>query len=108
VQFKWPYGTVAVSAILQPSLELAVEAAASAAAPMPHLMLFLVPCCSPLLLLSVATYFQGRTDVQCLHRWQKVLNPELIKGCWTKEVSKHMLCHHQRNQTSSGLGQHSC
>lgn len=28
----------------------------------------------------------GRTDVQCLHRWQKVLNPELIKGPWTKEV----------------------
>lgn len=28
----------------------------------------------------------GRTDVQCLHRWQKVLNPEIIKGPWTKEV----------------------
>jgi hypothetical protein len=23
--------------------------------------------------------------VQCLHRWQKVLNPELVKGPWTKE-----------------------
>lgn len=28
----------------------------------------------------------GRTDVQCLHRWQKVLKPGLIKGPWTKEV----------------------
>ena len=28
----------------------------------------------------------GRTDVQCLHRWQKVLRPGLIKGPWTKEV----------------------
>lgn len=28
----------------------------------------------------------GRTDVQCLHRWQKVLNPELVKGPWSKEV----------------------
>ena len=28
---------------------------------------------------------EGRTDVQCLHRWQKVLNPELTKGPWTKE-----------------------
>jgi len=29
--------------------------------------------------------FQGsRTDVQCLHRWQKVLKPGLIKGSWTK------------------------
>ena len=23
--------------------------------------------------------------MQCLHRWQKVLNPELVKGPWTKE-----------------------
>jgi hypothetical protein len=27
-----------------------------------------------------------RTDVQCLHRWQKVLNPNLVKGPWSKEV----------------------
>jgi hypothetical protein len=27
----------------------------------------------------------GRTDVQCLHRWQKVLRPGLIKGAWTAE-----------------------
>jgi hypothetical protein len=27
----------------------------------------------------------GRTDVQCLHRWQKVLRPGLIKGPWTQE-----------------------
>mmetsp|Transcript_12760 Transcript_12760/g.17723 ORF Transcript_12760/g.17723 Transcript_12760/m.17723 type:complete len:359 (+) Transcript_12760:124-1200(+) len=30
--------------------------------------------------------FQGRkTDVQCLHRWQKVLRPGLVKGPWTTE-----------------------
>ena len=29
----------------------------------------------------------GRSDVQCLHRWQKVLNPELVKGPWTQQVS---------------------
>ena len=34
----------------------------------------------------VAGYFTDRSDVQCQHRWQKVLNPELIKGPWTKEV----------------------
>jgi hypothetical protein len=33
-----------------------------------------------------AEFFQDRTEVQCLHRWQKVLNPELIKGPWTQEV----------------------
>jgi len=27
-----------------------------------------------------------RTDVQCLHRWQKVLDPKLVKGPWKKEV----------------------
>lgn len=27
--------------------------------------------------------------MQCLHRWQKVLNPELVKGPWTKEVRMH-------------------
>ena len=27
-----------------------------------------------------------KTDVQCLHRWQKVLDPTLIKGPWTPEV----------------------
>ena len=34
-----------------------------------------------------AECFPDRTDVQCLHRWQKVLNPELVKGPWSKEVS---------------------
>ncbi|KVH91877.1 Homeodomain-like protein [Cynara cardunculus var. scolymus] len=34
-----------------------------------------------------AQYIPGRTDVQCLHRWQKVLNPEIVKGPWSKEVN---------------------
>ncbi|RVW16367.1 Transcription factor MYB3R-4 [Vitis vinifera] len=34
---------------------------------------------------KIAEYLHGRTDIQCLHRWQKVLNPELVKGPWTKE-----------------------
>ncbi|XP_043699471.1 uncharacterized protein LOC122650175 [Telopea speciosissima] len=34
---------------------------------------------------KIAEFFPGRTDLQCLHRWQKVLNPELVKGAWTKE-----------------------
>ncbi|KAG8123817.1 hypothetical protein E2320_019135 [Naja naja] len=33
----------------------------------------------------IANFLPHRTDVQCQHRWQKVLNPELIKGPWTKE-----------------------
>lgn len=34
--------------------------------------------------------YQNRTDVQCQHRWQKVLNPELIKGPWTKEEDQRV------------------
>lgn len=30
----------------------------------------------------IAAHFTDRTDVQCLHRWQKVLNPSLVKGPW--------------------------
>ncbi|CAG9334473.1 unnamed protein product [Blepharisma stoltei] len=34
---------------------------------------------------EIARFFENRTDVQCLHRWQKVLSPGLVKGQWTKE-----------------------
>lgn len=36
----------------------------------------------------ISDCLEGRTDVQCLHRWQKVLRPGLVKGPWTKEVCK--------------------
>ena len=36
---------------------------------------------------KIADHFPDRSSVQCQHRWHKVLNPELIKGPWTKEVS---------------------
>ncbi|XP_020523604.1 transcription factor MYB3R-1 isoform X2 [Amborella trichopoda] len=31
------------------------------------------------------TFFTYRTEVQCYHRWHKVLNPDLVKGQWSKE-----------------------
>ncbi|KAF6145912.1 hypothetical protein GIB67_010958 [Kingdonia uniflora] len=34
---------------------------------------------------KIAECFKDRTDVPCLHQWQKVLNPELVKGPWSKE-----------------------
>ncbi|KAK7819017.1 transcription factor myb3r-5, partial [Quercus suber] len=34
---------------------------------------------------NLAECVPGRRDVQCLHRWQKVLNPDLVKGPWSKE-----------------------
>lgn len=37
------------------------------------------------------TLGNGRTDVQCLHRWNKVLKPGLIKGPWTAEEDRILL-----------------
>lgn len=36
---------------------------------------------------EISKFFQDRSDVQCQQRWEKVVNPELVKGPWTKEVS---------------------
>lgn len=40
---------------------------------------------------KIAECFKDRTDVQCLHRWQKVLNPELFKGPWSKEEDQKII-----------------
>ncbi|KAJ0263657.1 SANT/Myb domain-containing protein [Hirschfeldia incana] len=40
---------------------------------------------------KIAEFFPDRTEVQCLHRWQKVLNPELIKGPWTQEEDEKIV-----------------
>jgi hypothetical protein len=37
---------------------------------------------------KIAEQIPERSDVQCLHRWQKVLRPGLVKGPWTPEVNK--------------------
>ncbi|CAG4944971.1 unnamed protein product, partial [Parnassius apollo] len=34
---------------------------------------------------AIAAQFSDRSDVQCQQRWTKVVNPELVKGPWTKE-----------------------
>ncbi|QDZ25443.1 putative Myb transcription factor [Chloropicon primus] len=40
---------------------------------------------------KIAEYFTDRSDVQCLHRWQKVLNPDLIKGPWTPDEDRKII-----------------
>lgn len=35
----------------------------------------------------IAELMKTRSEAQCQHRWTKVVNPSLIKGPWTKEVS---------------------
>lgn len=31
------------------------------------------------------SFSQNRSDQQCQYRWLRVLNPDLVKGPWTKE-----------------------
>lgn len=40
---------------------------------------------------SVSALLHNRTQAQCLHRWQKVLNPNLVKGAWTREEDDMLL-----------------
>jgi hypothetical protein len=40
---------------------------------------------------TIAKYLPHRTEVQCLHRWQKVLKPSLIKGPWTEEEDRKVI-----------------
>jgi hypothetical protein len=45
--------------------------------------------CAPL---RAAMYLPKRTDTQCLHRWQKVLNPNVKKTPFTAEVRARLAC----------------
>jgi hypothetical protein len=40
---------------------------------------------------QIASYIPGKTEVQCLHRWTKVLNPNVTKGPWTNEEDNRVL-----------------
>lgn len=40
---------------------------------------------------SIAERLPHRTEVQCLHRWQKVLKPSLVKGPWTNEEDRKVV-----------------
>lgn len=69
----------------------------------------LMPACSD-------SFPQNRSDQQCQYRWLRVLNPDLVKGPWTKEEdqkvsearmeSEHWtvtLCEQSGGVRSSGL-----
>ncbi|KAF8783400.1 Transcriptional activator Myb like protein [Argiope bruennichi] len=40
---------------------------------------------------TIANLFPDRSDVQCQQRWYKVVNPELVKGPWTKEEDEKVI-----------------
>ena len=39
----------------------------------------------------ISTRLPGRSEVQCLHRWQKVLKPTLVKGPWTADEDRKVV-----------------
>ncbi|XP_050524850.1 myb protein isoform X3 [Daktulosphaira vitifoliae] len=39
----------------------------------------------------IAQHFNDRSDIQCQQRWHKVVNPDLVKGPWTKEEDETVL-----------------
>ena len=39
----------------------------------------------------ISARLPGRSEVQCLHRWQKVLKPTLVKGPWTAEEDRKVV-----------------
>ncbi|XP_068450575.1 v-myb avian myeloblastosis viral oncogene homolog-like 2b [Clinocottus analis] len=39
----------------------------------------------------IATYISSHSEHQCQHRWFKVLDPELVKGPWTKEEDEKVI-----------------
>ncbi|XP_052211248.1 transcription factor MYB3R-3-like [Diospyros lotus] len=57
---------------------------------------------------KIAECVPYRTHYQCLHRWQKVLNPNLIKGPWTKEEDELIieLVSKQGNKKWSEVAKH--
>ena len=40
---------------------------------------------------NVRQHTAKRSDVQCLHRWQKVINPEVVKGSWSKQEDEALV-----------------
>ncbi|XP_035220301.1 transcriptional activator Myb-like, partial [Stegodyphus dumicola] len=39
----------------------------------------------------IASFLPNRSDVQCQQRWQKVVNPNLVKGPWTKDEDQRVV-----------------
>ncbi|KAL0425959.1 UNVERIFIED_CONTAM: Transcription factor R-1 [Sesamum radiatum] len=60
------------------------------------------------LLTLISECLPGRTDVQCLHRWQKVLSPDLVKGPWSKEEDDLLIefVQKQGNRKWSEIAEH--
>ncbi|XP_054465459.1 v-myb avian myeloblastosis viral oncogene homolog-like 2a [Anoplopoma fimbria] len=40
---------------------------------------------------TIASFLPGRTEFQCMHRWRKYLDPDLIKGFWSREEDEKIV-----------------
>jgi hypothetical protein len=40
---------------------------------------------------AVAEKMGDKTDTQCMHRWNKVLKPSLVKGAWTEDEDRKVI-----------------
>jgi len=40
---------------------------------------------------KISSFISGRSSIQCLHRWTKILQPGLVKGPWTIEEDRKLL-----------------
>ena len=40
---------------------------------------------------KIAEHIPGRSSIQCLHRWTKILKPGLVKGPWTPEEDQKLI-----------------
>ena len=40
---------------------------------------------------AIAEYVGGRTEQQCHKRWNIVLNPDIVKGHWTREQDNQLI-----------------
>ncbi|XP_010739192.3 v-myb avian myeloblastosis viral oncogene homolog-like 2a isoform X1 [Larimichthys crocea] len=40
---------------------------------------------------TIASFLPGRTELQCMHRWKKHLDPDIVKGYWSKEEDEKIV-----------------
>ncbi|KAL7398214.1 hypothetical protein ABVT39_006192 [Epinephelus coioides] len=40
---------------------------------------------------TISSFFPGRTEFHCMHRWKKHLDPDLVKGFWSKEEDEKII-----------------